>query len=40
MSRLVRVPKQATDDLAIAGREDMRPHRLGAAPAAAATAAK
>ena len=30
MSRLVRVPKQAADDLAIAGREDMRPHRLGA----------
>ena len=30
MSRLVRVPRQATDDLAIAGREDMRPHRLGA----------
>jgi hypothetical protein len=30
MSRLVRVPKQATDDPAIAGREDMRSHRLGA----------
>jgi hypothetical protein len=30
MSRLVRVPKQATDDLAITGREDMRLHRLGA----------
>ncbi|HZN30900.1 MAG TPA: hypothetical protein VFB88_16215 [Xanthobacteraceae bacterium] len=30
MSRLVRVPRQATDDLAIAGREDMRPHRPGA----------
>jgi hypothetical protein len=30
MSRLVRVPKQATDDLALAGREDMRSHRLGA----------
>jgi hypothetical protein len=29
MSRLVRVPKKATDP-AIAGREDMRSHRLGA----------
>jgi hypothetical protein len=31
MSRLVRVPKRASDDLAIAGLEDMLPHGLGGA---------
>ncbi len=30
MSRLVRVPKRATDDLAIAGLEDMLSHGIGA----------
>jgi hypothetical protein len=31
MSRLVRVPKRASDDLAFAGLEDMLPHGLGGA---------
>ena len=31
MSRPVRVPKRASDDLAIAGLEDMLPHGLGGA---------
>jgi hypothetical protein len=31
MGRLVRVPKRASDDLAIAGLEDMLPHGLGGA---------
>src|SRR5262245_6933847 len=39
MSRLVRVPKQANDDLAIAGQQDMRPRGLGAGAPQAAPAA-
>lgn len=39
MSRLVRVPKQAADDLAIAGQQDMRPRGLGAGAPQAAPAA-